>query len=179
MEQKISHPNRKSDCNKELFLAKLNHLFLSLPNPNDIWLTQLNDILFKFIWSDKPDKINRRTLMKENCLGGIKMINVKLFLSSLKTSWLRRLFRGKDSTPWIKLFQLTVNSKLDRILTLGPEYIKLLKQWTTNKFWLHIFDSWYNVLNNQIFQSKSHLLTSPIWYNNKISAEPLFFLIGT
>ena len=28
------------------FLAKLNHLFLSLPNPNDIWITQLNDILF-------------------------------------------------------------------------------------------------------------------------------------
>ena len=160
---------------RTFFLAKLNHLFLSLPNPNDIWLTQLNDILFKFIWSDKPDKINRKTLMKENCLGGIKMINVKLFLSSLKTSWLRRLFRGKDSTPWIKLFQLTVNSKLDRIVTLGPEYIKLLKQWTTNKFWLHTFDSWYNVLNNQIFQSKSHLLTSPIWYNNKISAEPLFF----
>ena len=58
---------------------------------------------------------------------------------------------------------------------LGPEYIKLLKQWTTNKFWLHTFDSWYNVLNNQIFQSKSHLLTTPIWYNNKISAGPLFF----
>ena len=72
--------------------------------------------------------------MKENCLGGIKMINVKLFLSSLKTSWLRRLFRGKDSTPWIKLFQLTINSKLDRILTLRPKYIKLLKQGTTNKF---------------------------------------------
>ena len=79
------------------------------------------------------------------------MINVKLFLSSLKTSWLRRLFREKDSTTWIKLFQLTINSKLDRILTHGPEYIKILKQGTTNTFWQHTFDSWYNVLNNQIF----------------------------
>ena len=56
------------------------------------------------------------------------MINVKLFLSSLKTNWLQRLFRGKDSTPWIKLFQVKINSTLDRILILGSEYSKLLKQ---------------------------------------------------
>ena len=69
MEPKISNPNRKSDSNKDLFLAKFNHLFLSLPNPNDIWIAQLNDILFKYIWSNKPDKIKWRTLMKKIAWG--------------------------------------------------------------------------------------------------------------
>ena len=159
---------------KTFFLAKLNHLFLSLPNPNNIWINQLNDILFKFLWSNKPDKINRKTITQEKSQGGLKMMNVDVFINSLKTSWLRRLVKGRDSTPWIKLFQLTINPRLDKISTLGPEYVKSMKQKTNNKFWLNAFHSWYNVLNNQVIKTNNHLLTSPIWYNIKISTEPLF-----
>ena len=55
-------PIEKVTLIKTFFLAKLNHLFLSLTNPNAIWITQLNDILSKFIRSNKPDKINRKIL---------------------------------------------------------------------------------------------------------------------
>ena len=41
---------------KTIFLSKLNHLFSSLPTPNISSLKELNDIFFKFVWSNKPDK---------------------------------------------------------------------------------------------------------------------------
>ena len=44
---------------KSIFLSKLNHLFSSLPNPDSLYLETLNDIFFKFILSNKPNKIKR------------------------------------------------------------------------------------------------------------------------
>ena len=44
---------------KTFLLSKLNHLFLSLPNPKPSILQKINSIFYRFIWSNKPDKINR------------------------------------------------------------------------------------------------------------------------
>ena len=33
---------------KSLIVSQLNHLFITLPNPNEKKIKQLNDILFKF-----------------------------------------------------------------------------------------------------------------------------------
>ena len=41
---------------KTFLLAKLNHLFLTLPNPGKAFIGELNDLFHKFIWSNKPDK---------------------------------------------------------------------------------------------------------------------------
>ena len=41
---------------KIVILSKLNHLFTSLSIPTISSVKELNDILFKFVWSDKPDK---------------------------------------------------------------------------------------------------------------------------
>lgn len=44
---------------KSLIVSQLNHLFITLPNPNEKTIKQLNDILFNFIWNSKIDKIKR------------------------------------------------------------------------------------------------------------------------
>ena len=57
---------------------------------------------------------------------------------------------------------------------MGPEYIKSIKKKTNNKFWLDTFDAWYIVLNNQITETNTQLLTAPLWYNNILSKELMF-----
>ena len=44
---------------KTFLLSKLNHLFISLPNPLPSILDRINTIFFQFIWDKKPDKIKR------------------------------------------------------------------------------------------------------------------------
>ena len=58
---------------KTFLLAKLNHLFLTLPNPGKAFIGELNDLFHKFIWSNKPDKINRKTITLKNRSGGLNM----------------------------------------------------------------------------------------------------------
>ena len=87
---------------KTIFLSKLNHLFSSLPSPNVTFLKDLNDILFKYVWSNKPDKINRDIIILDYVLGGLKMIHLEHFIVATKAKWIHRLC-GKP-TPWIQLF---------------------------------------------------------------------------
>ena len=45
---------------KTLLMSKLNHAFSALPDPEDKLIKEINDIFFKFLWSNKPAKINLR-----------------------------------------------------------------------------------------------------------------------
>ena len=49
---------------------------------------QLNQILFKFVWDGKPDKIKRTTICHDYLKGSLKMINIKN--PALKLSWVRQ-----------------------------------------------------------------------------------------
>ena len=91
---------------KSIFLSKLNHLFSSLPNPDSLYLETLNDIFFKFIMSNKPDKIKRDVAFLGYHKGGLKMIKLKYAVMSSKISWIKRLLH--KSTPWTKLFRHTI-----------------------------------------------------------------------
>ena len=74
---------------KSLLLAKLNHLFISLPNPNDHIIKQLNTLFYDFIWGGTP-KIKKTVLVKQYLNGGLKMTNIEAFIQSLKATWIRR-----------------------------------------------------------------------------------------
>ena len=51
-----------------------------------------NQILFKFVWDGKPDKIKRTTICHDYLESGLKMINIKKFGRALKVSWVRKIF---------------------------------------------------------------------------------------
>ena len=62
--ESINHWNRrklallgKVIVTTTLLMAKMNHLFLSLPNIDNTFIKNLSDIFYKFIWSNKTPKI--------------------------------------------------------------------------------------------------------------------------
>ena len=112
---------------KTFLLAKLNHLFSSLPNPDDSFVKEINELLFKFIWSSKPDKINRYTVMLDKKIEDLKMINIKDFVTSLKISWIRRLFMNTGKSFWISLFERNFNVNTTKAISFGPGYFQVLK----------------------------------------------------
>ena len=70
---------------KSLLVSKLNYLFLSLPNPPDEIMKEINRFLFNFIWEGKPDKISRNQIIQPYHIGGAKMINNVLACSIFET----------------------------------------------------------------------------------------------
>ena len=90
--RRILTPIGKISVIKTLIISQLNHLFLSLPNPSEFFLRNLNDILFKFIWNEKIDKIKRNIMTNDYYHCDLKMLDLHSFMMSLKSTWVRRLF---------------------------------------------------------------------------------------
>lgn len=127
--------------------------------------------MFHYLWDEKPDKINRIQVCKDYLDGGLKMINIEAFIKSLQSTWIRRLCKSID-TPWANLFKKRITTP-QKIMTLGPYWLKISKSRTKNKFWQDVLDCTYDIMV-KIKLDKS-LCYIPIWYNNQISTTQLFY----
>jgi hypothetical protein len=60
---------------KTLLIPKLNHLILTIPNPEDETIHAFERDLYNFLWSGKVHKINRNVIIQDYANGGIKMVD--------------------------------------------------------------------------------------------------------
>ena len=79
---------------KTLIMSQFNHLFATLPAPDTKYFSELNDIMYTFIWEGKTYKIKRSVSSKEYCMGGLKIPNLYIFNDAIKTTWIRRYLTG-------------------------------------------------------------------------------------
>ena len=100
--RKLTLPGRVTII-KSLALAKYIHLFLALPNPPGELVKKLERLFYKFLWHFGPDRIKRSIIIKDLTAGGLRMINVNIFIKALKISWLRRIVKHSDSISWYTL----------------------------------------------------------------------------
>ena len=87
---------------KTFALSQLIFLFQVLPNPPSTFIKELETYLFRFIWSGKPDKIKRTTLINTLDQGGLGATHIASFISGLKCTWVKRYIDNTNSA-W-KLF---------------------------------------------------------------------------
>ena len=153
---------------KTFIISKFNHLFITLPNPSPEMIKSISDIMYKFIWNGKPDKVNKQQICKDYLDGGFKMLDLEKFIISLKITWIRHLIRDSDS-PWAYLVnhQLNLSSKL---FTYGPAWCEKPK--TDDPFWKDVLNSWQYISQDCPIESGQDILHSPLWYNKKNQSGP-------
>jgi exonuclease III len=158
---------------KTLILPKLNHLFISLSNPKHNIISLLTKELFKFIWGSQCDKVKRSTVTQKYTTGGLNMVDLKHFLTSLKCSWIKRLVSGGQS--WIDIFESIYGCKVVKnLLDFGDDYVMKLMSITTNDFWKNVLESWLYVISklmDTVHANNSKILCIPIWYNTRIKVD--------
>ena len=141
---KISYWNRRTLTHlgkitviKSLLLLRLNHLFMSLPNPDEKkkTLKEINYLLYNFIW-EGTSRIKQTVLCQDYFNGGLRMININAFIAALKTTWLRKL--NTNNNRWMVILQSSVD--IQNILNLDTLYIseKVLPK-IKNKLWKDVF----------------------------------------
>ena len=62
------------------------------------------------------------------------MVNIKDFVTSVKISWIRRLFMNTGKSLSILLFEKNFNFNITKAINFGPGYFQVLKNKTTDKF---------------------------------------------
>lgn len=88
--KRLLSPIGKNVVIKTLALSKINHLILSLPNPDQITISHLQTMFFKYLWGGGPDKVKRVVVTEGYENGGLRVLDVNNFFHSLKITWLRR-----------------------------------------------------------------------------------------
>ena len=66
-------PFGKITAIKVLFIPAYNHLFITLPSPEQEIVNHINSILFNFLWSINV-KIKRNLVIKQHLEGGLKVV---------------------------------------------------------------------------------------------------------
>ena len=169
---KINYWNRRSltpigriTVIKSLLLSSLNHLFISLPNPNEKLLKDLNELFFNFIWTG-TSRIKKTVLCQEYCNGGLKMVNINAFIAALKTTWLRKIITDNNS-PWSIILQFMTDTK--NFFNLGTNFLteKILPK-IKNKFWRDVFSSHIQIVRKNTPTKIQQFQTIPIFSNENI-----------
>ena len=150
---------------KTLALAKLNHLFLGIPNPSEGKLDTIQKLFFKFLWSNSNDKVKRSIMTQEYKFGGLKMIDVRNFSISLKATWLRKLSCMNNKLS--HLVNCTCHA-FKNIYKFGTDYIKTQMRQDINPFWKDVLYSYY-ILSSKINPFNDNQVSSVnLWYNPDI-----------
>jgi len=142
---------------------------ISLPNPDDKTIQNLEQLFSRFIWNKKPPKINRKQLAKLYDEGGLQMVNINNYINSLKLSWIRRFVLQQNSGNIFpqKYF-------LNEIITLGPNNQGYTPR-VDNQFWADVILAWERFGHNfyQKFEPTNFIdiLSQPLWGNPWINIE--------
>ena len=85
---------------KTFAFPKLIYPLTVLENPPTDYFNLINKSMFDFLWDNKPDKINRKTIIQNYENGGLKMIDLNLFIKSIKAGWVKRIINDKNKGDW-------------------------------------------------------------------------------
>ena len=116
---------------KTFLLPILNYLFISIPNPAEQTIKELNNIFFYFLWNG-PAKIKQYVVIKQYCEGCLRMINLKAFIDSMKLTWLKTVILS--NSPWQSVMNNTIN--INELLVFGRCYTNVIQNKIENKFWI-------------------------------------------
>ena len=150
---------------KAMVISKIVHILSALPDPNSEDVKALNSIIFKFIWSDAPDKIKRKKLVQNYDRGGLRMIDLVSFIKSMKIAWVKRLYWAKPDVIWATHVKenLPDISELVRYGTTKLKYITKYK--INNTFWRDVLNAWAD-FGSISRTTASQILTENVWFSN-------------
>ena len=153
-------------------LSRITHLFLSLPNPCNRFIKDLTLLFYKFIWNGKRDKIKQTTLCKSLDEGGLNMIEINVFVDSLKVTWIRKMLK-EDKCRWMALLKEVVPD-LD-LQKYGGSRFLFSKRSAVNPCWRDVFSSFARFSDFQIFKLYPNFSKNQSYSTTKSKSRELSF----
>ena len=160
---------------KSLMLSKFAYQFLVLPNPPGVLLKSLESMFFKFLWNKGPDRISRKQMVKNIEAGGLRMIEINVFVTPLEETWLRRIILNSENDNW----SILSNINFGKLFCLGDCYFKSILRNLNNPFWKDTIGSLYKFYLAFKIEEIDDILCSPVWCNSNVSEDENFYFTKT
>ena len=112
----------------------------------------------------EPDRIKRSIIIKDLSAGGLRMVNINIFIKSLKITWLRRVIQNSKNISWYSLSGIDYQKHF----SFGMGYAKYLRQILRNPFWKDVLQNWAEFCKEVKTESIKQILDSPLWYNQNL-----------
>ena len=112
------------------------------------FITDVDRMLFSFLWGhDKRLKVKRKTVMNVYPQGGLKMVDFKQVITSVKASWVKRLLIQGTTTfrnkwRYLALKMCDINDTETLLCKMGPTRIQVLT-WCTS-FCRQVLACWFS-----------------------------------
>ena len=150
-------------------LVYLNSYFYSLFFLNlQILLYKTNEsMIYSFIWSKKPDKINRKTIIGDYSEGGLQMLHVQSVITGLKIAWVKRLLNSDSKGSWKSFFDLSMKDLGGDIFWICNLDCKDKIKQIRNTFIREILVCWSNLVFLQS-PPERYIHNHVIWNNSSI-----------
>ncbi len=170
---------------KSLGLSQLVYNAAVLCTPHNV-VKRVTDMIYKFIWDGKRDKIKRTTLIGDYSIGGLRAPDVQSLFTSLKARWVYRIYADEACSNWSLLPRMYLEQygtalsilkmNLNRLSclpgSLPPFYKEVMGAWlqcggcSTKKP-----NTFYEVRNQFIWGNKFILFKNkPLFYNHWIQS---------
>jgi len=162
---------------KSLLLSKITFLVLTIPDPSQDFIKELNRIINAFIWKG-VDKVTRNQMMQDYDKGGVRMVDIQSYIQALKSTWIRRLIL-KNGAEWVFLFcKITKIKRISNIEGGSIEIINdMLNSNNPNQFWKDVFNAWAKVTDCHQPINYEQVQRSLLWYNEniKVGKKTLYY----
>ena len=167
---------------KSLILPNLTYLASNTIISKDN-IQRFKTLIYNFIWKSKRDKIKRTTLSKDYSEGGLRMIDIDLYIKSIQTRWIIKLQENKcDNWTVIPRFYLNKFGKNLLLFKMNLNNVRDLDTATfgsMSEFYQQLVKTWISIKGGQTKSPKNFLdvRKQVIWGNNfiRLNRKCLFF----
>ena len=97
------------------------------------------------------------------------MINLDIFIKSLKLTWIRRLLI--QSSAWSNLFSEITHCDISHLFQFGADYSRQKALNTSNIFWKETLLHFAEFITTVQHRNLHDCLLEPLWYNDKIKIQ--------
>ena len=133
-------------------------------------IKETNNMLFKFLWSGKPEKIKRATIVGDIESGGLKMVDFESMVKALKSTWINRLLTTENGSwghiPMYFLNELHVPLQM----LVKCNYTMKSLPYNLPKFYSQVLKC-YAEIHHKEPSDYDEIMEQIIWYNSFITVN--------
>ena len=129
------------------------------------FIVEVNKLLFKFLWNNKPSKIKADTIIADVQDGGLRMPHFPTIVEGMKVLWVKKLLDVKSSNWKALAWQLANVSEFDLMCKCDVKQLK-----TFSPFYGQVLHAWYN-LHAKEPKGEDEICNEIIWNNKYITVD--------
>ena len=147
---------------KSLAFSQFTNLANLIIFPKHI-ITELEEIIYKFIWRGKTHKVKKNVLIQDYGSGGCKMEDFQSTLQASQVNWVKR-YLSNENGAWKFTMEKCIGVKNLNILLRGNFDASLISHCTT--FYKSVLHNWNNIKYNHV--KNNYFSNVFIYYNENI-----------